>query len=61
MQTNRFGKLSDRNSVSVTSYSKSSAKLRLKPASSQKNNLQRIEKPNGLDQLGSSIRWKNLL
>jgi hypothetical protein len=25
-----------------------------------KNNLQRIEKPNGLEQLGSSIRWKKL-
>jgi hypothetical protein len=26
----------------------------------KENNLQRIEKPNGLDQLGSSIRWKKL-
>jgi hypothetical protein len=41
------------------------AKLRLKPTLAcgragelAKNNLQRIEKPNGLDQLGSSIRWK---
>jgi hypothetical protein len=25
-----------------------------------KNNLHRIEKPNGLEQLGSSIRWKKL-
>jgi hypothetical protein len=35
---------------------KNPAKLRLKPTSSQKNNLQRIEKPNGLDQLGLPCR-----
>jgi hypothetical protein len=26
-----------------------------------KNNLQRIDEPNGLNQLGSSIRWKKLV
>jgi hypothetical protein len=51
------------------------AKLRLKPTlacgtawrggrqgrrARKENNLQRIEKPNGLEQLGFSIRWKKL-